>query len=157
MKIKQWFNLQFLKIILYFRKYKRVPGKLTYDPGMIESPVDGRDYDAAKYVGSSMDMPDFYALPIEANKFVKNQGSWNSCASHAMCTAVEILHKIKGTNLQVPLSERHHYWVARQDKINGVEYQGNFPENDGMYSRTMLKVAQNIGLTPEKLCPYQFP
>ena len=106
------------------------------------------------YVGLNEDLPAYFELPINAEKFVKNQGSLNCCASHAICTGVEIMHAIKGTNLEVPLSERHHYYIARQKEINGEKYMGNFPQNEGMYSRTMLHVAQSIALTPEKLCPY---
>lgn len=155
-KIKSLLKKLFVKLILLIPR-KRDEGELKIQFGVKPDPDDKRDY-KSEYLTFAIpdELPEKFSLNINPRDYVKSQGSWNSCASHAMCTAVEIIHKLNGTKYQVPLSERFHYWIARQDEFQGNNYQGGFPGNVGMYSRNMLKVAQRIGLTPEKLCPYIF-
>lgn len=92
----------------------------------------------------------FNQLNINPYEYVKNQGTWGSCGSHAMCTALEIMHNTRKTQLKfIELSERFHYYWVRQD-----EFYGTYPEDSGMTSRHMLKVSHQIGNTPEVLCEY---
>ena len=124
----------------------RKPGSLNKDQiGVFRDCPDKRDYIAT--MEEQVYLPIISTVTDNPYKYVKNQGQWNSCASHAMCTAMEI--SLEGTGKELELSEQHHYWWARQKG-----YMDNFPNNAGMYARTMLQVGQNIGLTPEKLAPY---
>ena len=133
-------------LLALFPQKERQPGKLKKKFGISKDTFDLRDY---KTSVQATVIPLKYSIPINPLKYVKNQGSWNSCGAHAITTALEITHELNKTNLQIPLSERYHYYYARQP-----EYAGQFPKNVGMTSRDMLKVAQKIGISPEKLCPY---
>jgi hypothetical protein len=139
----QSIKLQIIKLLSIFYK-ERDAGKLKKQGGILPDAPDERDY----MVGLELpEVPQSYTLPIDFKKYVKNQGSVGSCGSHAMCTAIEIMHDINGTNLTIPLSERYHYYKARIE-------ENTFPKDSGMTSRTMLKIAQRIGISPERLCPY---
>lgn len=134
---------------LFNKVNKRNQGKLVVrNNGLVKQVEDPRDFKASEVLGDSS-LPSKYQLvaTTTAQGFVKNQGNWNSCASHAICTAIELLHHVKKTGLDIPLSERYHYYFAR--KLNG-----RFPGNEGMQLRDMFKIAYNKGITPEQLCEY---
>lgn len=105
--------------------------------GLLPSPKDKRDFKYS-FVGALVLPPSAYLNGWT----LKNQGKWNSCSAFSMCTAAEMLLK------EVPFSERHNWFHTRRD------YRKMFPENVGVHLRDALKVAQNIGLAPESLCPY---
>ena len=137
-----------MKILLKFIGKYREEGELVKNCNLKSDLPDDRDY---VVVIEEDDKPALLAsvLPIVPTDYVKSQGTWGSCASHAMCTALEISFDINNTNLNIPLSERHHYYNARQSK-----YMDTFPGDSGMYARMMLQVVKDIGVSPEKLCPY---
>ena len=136
-----------LKWVLSLFYTTRVPGKTKkISPGLKKDDHDKRDY-KVEYA-QDQKVPLHYQLPINAYNFVKNQGKWNSCASHAMSTGLEITYELKDSNKKdVELSERFHYYMTRLRT-------GKLPKNVGMTMRDMLKTAQRNGICPEKLCPY---
>lgn len=116
--------------------------------GLQKSPEDERDklYEVTIPTGASMptsiDLSE-YLLPI------KNQGWIGSCASHAICSSMELwVTMTKGANQAVPLSELYHYYVVRQK-----EYGNTFPKDSGQYVRDGMKAAK-AGISPEMLWPY---
>lgn len=140
-----------LKLWLRLFPKCREEGPLNKDlSGLKKDKPDDRDYKSEMITEEipETEMPKFAQLAIDPYKYVKNQGSWSSCASHVMAIGLEISHELEETNKAgVELAERHHYFWAR--KLNG-----KFPQNKGMTMRDMLKVAQRRGICPEKLCPY---
>jgi hypothetical protein len=141
----------FIKFLNIF-KSKRDGGQLIEMYGVYKDEEDKRDFPivGAVFPILNKELPKTYILPIETSKYIKNQGQWNSCASHAICTAVEISHDINKTRLStIPLSERYHYYKVRQPG-----FQNNFPNNEGQTARNMMRIAQEVGIAPERLCPY---
>lgn len=133
---------------LYKRKERQIPLEIRY--GVEKDQSDNRDYTSVGLTFDVTEIPKEYKLPIDPYLYVKNQGFYNSCASHTITTCVEIEHELCQPNRLLPLSERfHYYWVRQSD------YMNNFPENAGQTSRQMLRVANKIGICPEKLCPYK--
>ena len=93
------------------------PSRDTDEPhlnyGIIPDKVDGRDYLVGDIVGEGNVYPEQFQLIDNPKDYVKSQGIWNSCASHAICTAIEIAHEISNTGWHVPLSEKYHwYWAV---------------------------------------------
>jgi C1A family cysteine protease len=111
--------------------------------GMRPDKKDNRDYKLIKLT----DLPVAYSLPINPQDYVKSQGNIGSCGSHAMATAIEISCKLNGKMQDIPLSELYHYYRVR-------ELEGTLPNDAGQTARDMLKVAQDIGVAPERLMPY---
>jgi len=147
MKLKDELKLLYVKILNLISLIKRVPGEFRYNSnGIHKDEEDSRDYKVE--VKEGVELPKVYMLPIDASKYIKNQGKFGSCFSHALCTSIEIMHDILKTKYRLPLSERFHYYYTRK------LYQKNFPAYGGMTARNGLKCAQQIGICPEKLCPY---
>jgi len=128
---------------------KRNSGKLNKDlSGIKKDKIDDRDYNAKSLVGEFFGRPEKQYLAINPKKYVKDQGQWNSCGSHAMATALEIAYDLADVKFSgIELSERFHYRLVR-------ELNGKFPKNDGQTLRDALKIAQEHGICPERLCPY---
>lgn len=115
---------------------------------VLPSPDDIRDDAYAVSISKDEVLPqiasiDQYSPPI------KNQGSIGSCASHAACTAMEILMRMRDPHYVVELSELYHYYTVRSP-----EYMNTLPADSGQYMRDGLKVCRNKGVSPEKLWPY---
>jgi len=90
-----------------------------------------------------------YNLEVEGdNTYIVNGVAVHNCFSHALCTGIEMSHKLKGDNIPgyIPLSERYHYYKVRES--NNQEHL-----NVGMTSRDGLQLGVE-GVCPEKLCPY---
>jgi C1A family cysteine protease len=138
--------IEFLVSILMDKE--RDGGKLNKQlSGLQQSEEDERDYNA-NLLGLFDKKPKNYSLPIDPYKYVKDQGSWNSCASHSIATCLEIAYDLSDTNKKgIELSERFHYNKVRH--LNGY-----FPDNKGQTMRDSMKIAQQFGICPEKLCPY---
>ena len=134
------------KFYLRFLRVKRIPGDFFYRYSIKKDDPDHRDFEY-KLAMPEESLNSYSYLPINSSNFVKSQGAWGSCGSHAITTAIEIMQSMNKVNMAVPLSEKYHYHYARKE-------MNNFPKNGGMTSRVMLKIAQKRGLTPEKLCPY---
>lgn len=142
----EWIRPYLLRIYLWFRPLIREAGKLNRRlSGIRKDKDDDRDF---KFLATGKELPRFHALSINPYDYVKNQGKWNSCMSHAVASGLEALHDIRKTKYKtIPLSERYHYYYAR---VRG----GKLPQNVGMTMRDGLKTAYYNGLSPEKLCPY---
>lgn len=106
---------------------------------------DERDYKQHSFFAAT-DLPP----SIDNSIFVppiKNQGSIGSCGSHALCTGMETLYNFRRSDWNMPLSELWHYYQVRV-------LSGNFPEDSGQTGRNAMKIANQYGVSPEKLCPY---
>lgn len=112
------------------------------------SPEDQRDREYALTADEEQPLPPTYLLD-RPSKTVKHQGSIGSCASHAVCTAMEGTQKSTGERV-TQLSERFHYYEVRQP-----DYMDTYPRDSGQYLRLGLKLAQKQGVSPEVLCPYK--
>lgn len=101
--------------------------------------------DENDYIVSSEDkeLPDYVMLPLPEPR---NQGATNSCASHAVILAQEILLIQEERYLEG--SERYHYYNARKYVM------GNYPENVGMSLRDACKTTQKYGMALEEACPW---
>ena len=109
--------------------------------GCRPSPKDARDFDyPTAGATTELSLPESVLLKGWS---IKNQGRFNSCTAHAVCTAAEIL-----SAKQVPFSERHNWYHARKD------YMRTYPANTGAHIRDALKIAQKVGCAPDALCPY---
>lgn len=130
---------------------ERRQGKLAYKLNVIPSPPDDRDTLFAVMPLLADQLP----KSVDLRKFcppIKNQGSIGSCGSHAFTTAMEtVVAANKGKDKVVPLSERFHYYIVRQPK-----YMNTFPKDSGQYLRDGAKVGAEVGVSPEKLCPYDW-
>lgn len=118
-----------------------------YKLDLVPSPEDERDDKYAVSTNLQADLPLSYSIEQYAPA-VKNQGSIGSCASHTMCSAMELLAKRVGEPV-VPLSELYHYYMVRQQ-----EFMDSFPEDSGQYLRDMAKCAVKEGVAPEVLWRY---
>ena len=144
--IKAWLLKQILRLFPILRTGSSLNKRLR---GILKDITDDRDRIFIPTRGVEIgDLPAIHKRPIDTTKYIKNQGKWNSCASHAIATAIEISHTLNNTKYKdVGLSERDHWYYAR-------EMEDKLPDNRGMQMRTMMKVAQRRGISPEKLCPY---
>lgn len=139
------FKMWFARALLYLKPYKRFSKDFKYTFGIHKDEPDPRDYVVSFPIGEKTES---HILPINPYEYVKNQGNLGSCASHAIASAIEISNKINETNRKgIALSELDHYWHARV-------LENSYPRDAGMTSRAMLRVAQDRGLSPEKLWPY---
>ena len=116
--------------------------------GAEPSPKDERDFDWSQktivYPSRVGESPSTFNKVLLGKPEIKQQGSWNSCAGHAVATACELLQKTT-----MPLSERYVWGKARS------HYMRTFPQNTGVYLRDAVKVAQRWGVAPEVLCRYR--
>jgi C1A family cysteine protease len=108
----------------------------------VPSSPDTRDYVA---VFPDVTLPTEYTIP-EANR-VRNQGAIGSCASHGVCSVMEIQYKMQ-QDLEFDGSELYHYYMARKHVNN------TFPDDKGMTVRDAYKTAQKYGVSHEKLWKY---
>ena len=112
--------------------------------GALQDHIDNRDH-IAKLTGTSL--PE----SVDLRKYVrevKMQGRWNSCLSHAICSAVELQLNIQKRQTFMPLSEKFNYYYGRQ--MCGFSTN----KNVGMYPRQAIKAAFKYGLAPEITCSY---
>lgn len=127
------------------RKYNRRNYKKVLN--LQKDPKDQRDYILSNHFVSSSELTD-----VSLKEFVpsiKNQGNIGACASHAMCTALEMLYKMQKPDDWIPLSERFHYYIVRSP-----EFMNTLPQDSGQYLQVMCRVANQVGVTFEQLCPY---
>jgi C1A family cysteine protease len=114
--------------------------------GLIPQPVDNRDYEyIPKKVASSNDGIDLrWAFPK-----VTQQGSWNSCAAHAVCALLDysLKYKKQFTSWDVNTSEVYLWYYAR--KRLGEEKQ-----NTGTILRDYFKVLNENGFSTENRWSY---
>jgi C1A family cysteine protease len=98
-------------------------------------------------------LPEALPKSVDLREFcppIKNQGSIGSCGSHAFATAMEtVVAANRGADKVVPLSELFHYYIVR-----GPSYMNTLPKDSGQYLRDGAKAAAEVGVSPEKLCPY---
>jgi len=135
------------QIILFFiKKKKRNTGSDSIKLNLKPSSPDERDLPYS--VKEIIDIPSSIRLDNYCPK-IKQQGSIGSCGSHAFCTAYEILCKILGLEWTPEMSELFHYYVVRSS-----DYENTLPQDGGQYLRNGAKVCKNVGMSPEKLCPY---
>ena len=106
---------------------------------------DGRDYEKPVLVKLLLPSKIDYAEFVPP---IKNQGSIGSCGSHAAATGLEMIQNMKEPKWSIPLSELFHYYVVRKD------YEMTFPDDSGQHGREAMKVMHQVGVTPEKLYPY---
>src|SRR3990167_433965 len=144
MNLTDYLKGLYLKLYLKFLKSKRDGGELKKH-FIFPSPDDARDY----VISGEAPSVTKFALNIDPYFYgKKNQGIWNSCALHALATAMEIGYKVKGKQLSgIELSERYPYYYIRIQ-------EGHPNENVGTYIRDTLSFSQRYGISPEKLCPY---
>lgn len=99
--------------------------------GLVESPVDPRDYVfAATYQGESL--PECYQTDISGIQ-VHDQGNYQNCGTHALSAHVEILLKKAGKYR--PVSFPWYYGNRRHSEHKG----------EGTEARGLLKAAQKDG------------
>lgn len=136
-----------LEVILRIKRSNIRDNFFLIQPGVSEDEPDSRDRVSSDGI---TEIPETLSLEPEPHKYVKNQGIWNSCASHAVTSAIELYYRYNKIKIPgyVELSERQHYYYSR------IKYQNNFPNNEGMTIRNALKCAKEIGICPEKLCQY---
>ena len=133
-----------LKLLSKFKRPHRYSGYEAHVTNLHKSPNDSRDY--TLHVTSVL--PEKHSLTELAE--IKSQGSIGSCASFAICTAMEMLYKINEYVIpQDKLSELFHYYIVRQD-----DFGNTYPADSGQYLRDGLRVSQKIGITAEILHPY---
>lgn len=125
---------------LFLRKRKP---SLAQRGGVEKDIFDERDYIVE---GIGLPLPNSFSLRDHV-KEIKSQGKFNSCVSHAVCSAIEISMHYKNPNTYISLSERYHYYYGRKES-------GLFPGNNGQYPRDALKALFNKGVAPEFLCGY---
>lgn len=125
----------------------RIPGEAKKLLNIVKDKKDARDFHIVH--AQREERAKRYALPIIAK--IKDQGSIGSCASHAIASALEVRREILKVSLQMPLSERWHYYQVRQPA-----YGNTFPQDAGQSIRDGLKVAYKEGIAPEALCPYDY-
>lgn len=134
-------------ILKHLKKPDRIPGKERFITNLNPSPIDVRDDIYA--VKTTSAIPSNIDFSTDCPP-VKRQGSIGSCGSHAFCTAMETLVTAqRGRDKTVPLSELFHYYVVRS-----AEFENTLPADNGQYLRDGAKVCLKIGVSPEKLCPY---
>lgn len=123
---------------------KEIPrGKGT---GAFVDSSDPRDFEL---IAGGVDVSDVY-IDKRKSPFitkVENQGSYNSCVSHAITSCLEYLAKREGMPASLELSRMDLY-------NNGRKRSGTYPGNNGMSVREAWKSAQKDGVTIEKLFPY---
>ncbi len=78
----------------------------------------------------------------------KNQGIFNSCVAHSICSCIELQLNMKDPKRFMPLSERYLWRNARLKSWGRLK-------NQGVYTRDGLKEALNKGISPEYLCAYK--
>lgn len=136
------------QIILNIFRKERKHGQSLRIPTLIPSKADDRDF---KFSLATKELPSSASINIYWAHKVKNQGQIGSCASHAICTAMEIETKLQKKNWFIEESELFHYYVVRQP-----EYGNTFPNDWGQMIRDGLKVANQVGVSPEALCRYDY-
>jgi len=129
-------------------KRKRVEGKSLQICNLKQDAHDRRDFLLAP--AFTPELPEKASLRKYAPN-IKNQGAVGSCGSHALATAIEIRMAMGKYPMDLPLSERWHYYKVRQP-----DYMNTFPQDSGQYLRDGLRVAHNLGVSPEVLCPYDW-
>lgn len=93
-----------------------------------------------------------YNLSIEHDEtYVVAGRAVHNCGSHAIASAIEVRRKILKASLDMPLSERWHYYEVRQKA-----YGNTFPKDAGQSLRDGLKLVYKEGIAPEALCPYDY-
>lgn len=134
-----------IKIIGLFDKPERPVDIETKECALKISPNDTRDY---KLNIIKAFKQQHKSLTKYAD--IKSQGRIGSCGSHAICTAMEMMYKIRAIELpQDKLSELFHYYIVRQ---NG--YENTYPSDSGQTLRNGFRVAQHTGIAPEVLHKY---
>lgn len=111
--------------------------------GILPDKPDSRDF---KQFVPLVSLPSSVDLTVFVPP-IKSQGSIGSCGSHALCTGMETLYAYKKSDWSMPLSELWHYYQVRI-------LSGNYPEDSGQTGRDAMKIANQEGVSPEKLCPY---
>lgn len=143
---------KFILKLLGRAKPRQVEIPQRYVCNLSPSKTDDRDNLYAVKVTEDIPLPPYsnfsaYCPPV------KQQGSIGSCGSHAWASAIETAMNVRDKNPTnqdyIPLSERFHYYVVRQP-----EYGCTFPKDSGQYLRDGAKVCNQVGIAPEKLCPY---
>lgn len=138
-------------ILNWIFRTERTPQQLqTAIPKEIKTPIaidmpDPRDYehpDAVVGMPKAIDYSEY--VPV-----IKNQGNIGSCGSMALVTGIETLHAMKGNKHCPPLSELFHYLYVRYEP-----YMDTYPKDTGQNGRNAMKVAQHLGVCPDKLMPY---
>jgi hypothetical protein len=142
-RLKVWIA----RALLYLKPYKKFRGRFEHSfLGIDKDEPDERDY-VASFADPDPDITS-YKLPINPYKYVKNQGRIGCCGSKTMGAAIFAAHEINATNRAgIPLSSLDHYFHARV-------LEKTYPEDKGMTSRAMLRVAQDRGIAPDRLWPY---
>ena len=138
----------FNNLIKLLPKKARVEGVSKKVCNLKRSPADDRDDKYAVGLLAESSIPDVVILN-EQDFTVKNQGAIGSCGSHAIANVVEYELKRNKPSYAMELSELFHYWTVRQ-----LEWGGSFPEDSGQVLREGCKVANKVGICPEKLHPY---
>jgi C1A family cysteine protease len=130
-----------------FKKQPRQNEPKTSDIFVLNIKKDSDDERDYKQVSiSPVQLPPFIDHSLNCPP-IKNQGSIGSCGSHAMCTGIETLYNLDKSDWNMPLSELWHYYQVRV-------MEGTFPQDAGQTGRGAMKVANQYGVSPEKLDPY---
>lgn len=91
-----------------------------------------------------------YNLSIENDETYIVEGRVvHNCGSNAFASAYETIMNIKGSQLNVELSELFHYYVVRSK-----DFMDSAPSDSGQFLRDGCKVLQKVGISPEVFCPY---
>ena len=138
-------TIVFLKKLLRLTEKARPNSKLM-KTGIIPDTEDDRDF-IFEPIGTSS-----FAKEIDLRPYVKEikqQGRWNSCISHAICSCVEIQLTIQKPQTFMSLSERYNYYYGR------IACGFSPSKNVGMYPRNAIKSAFDVGIAPEITCSYR--
>ena len=112
-----------------------------------QDPRDPRDYEKSVLAKLMLPSEIDYTPHVPP---IKHQGNIGSCGSHAAATGLEMLQNMKEKRWAIPLSELFHYYVVRS-----ADYENTLPNDSGQHGRQAMKVMHQMGITPEKLYPYE--
>lgn len=139
-----------LKWFLPKKKVERIVGESKRICNLQKDKKDARDFLSIPHPEVLKALPIKVSLRQWCGK-VKDQGQIGSCASHAYATSFEIMLRKEKPDWFIETSELFHYYNVRQK-----DYMNTYPQDSGQTLREGAKCLNQIGISPESLCPYDY-
>ena len=116
---------------------------MKYICSIKKSPYDGRDYIYKNINGSIPKILDYRNELFS----VRNQGNQGSCYAHSVACMKEWQER-KDNDIKFRFSPQFFY----DNRFN--KYDDNTENDDGMYSRDVMKLLKTVGICREEIYPY---